>query len=59
MIEAESGGCLSLRPAWSIQQVPGHLMLYRERDLVLKSQNRKEKIRERNKNNHKTLCQNL
>ena len=44
--EAEAGGFLSLRPAWSIEWVPGQPGLYRE-TLSWKSQKKKKKIQAR------------
>jgi hypothetical protein len=47
--EAEAGGFLSLRPAWSAKWVPGQLGLYRE------SLSRKTKKKKKSSVSHRTL----
>jgi hypothetical protein len=44
--EAEAGGFLSSRPAWSTEQVPGQAGLHRE-TLPQKNKKKKKKERER------------
>jgi hypothetical protein len=41
--EAEAGGFLSSRPAWSTERVPGQPGLYRERNPVSKNKTKKTK----------------
>jgi hypothetical protein len=48
-LEAEAGGFLSLRPAWSTEWVPGQSGLYRE----TLSQKQKQQKNQKNKNKNK------
>jgi hypothetical protein len=56
--EAEAGGFLSSRPAWSTERVPGHPGLHRE-TLSRKKQNKtkQNKTKQNKKNNQPTKNQ--
>jgi hypothetical protein len=45
--QAEAGGSLNWRPAWSIEQVPGQLGLHRK---TLSQKNKKQTNKQKNKN---------
>jgi hypothetical protein len=49
--EAESGGFLSSRPAWSTKWVPGQPGLYRE--TLSRKQNKTKQNKDKNKNKNK------
>jgi hypothetical protein len=58
--EAEAGGSLNLRPAWSTQQVPGQAGRYRENLSRKSTKQQKTKLninsQQNNNNNKPQLC---